>query len=57
MELGKVLQQARQNFKDSEGKPKPMSQGDLARAVNQKQTVIQECKSRFRLGPPVRRAG
>ncbi|KAK4703272.1 hydroxymethylglutaryl-CoA reductase (NADPH), partial [Phenoliferia sp. Uapishka_3] len=42
MELGKVLQSARQNFKDSEGKPKPMSQGDLARAINQKQTVVQE---------------
>ncbi|SCZ96302.1 BZ3500_MvSof-1268-A1-R1_Chr8-2g10103 [Microbotryum saponariae] len=42
LELGKVLQQARQNFKDADGNPKPMSQGDLAKAINQKQTVIQE---------------
>lgn len=45
LELGKVLQQARQNFKDAEGKPKPMSQGDLAKAINAKQTVVQECES------------
>lgn len=46
MELGKVLQKARQDFKDSEGKPKPMSQKDLATAINQKATVIQECEFR-----------
>lgn len=42
-----MLQQARQNFKDSEGKPKPMSQGDLARMINQKATVVQECECFF----------
>lgn len=45
MELGKVLQRARQNFKDSEGNVKPMSQGDLAKLVNQHSKVIQECQS------------
>lgn len=44
MELGKVIQQARQNFKDAEGKPKPMSQSDLAKAINAKPTIVQECK-------------
>lgn len=44
MELGKVLQKARQDFKDADGKPKPMSQGDLAKLINQKQTVVQECE-------------
>lgn len=39
-----MLQQARQNFKDAEGKPKPMSQGDLAKAINAKATVVQECE-------------
>ncbi|ORY66777.1 hypothetical protein BCR35DRAFT_326517 [Leucosporidium creatinivorum] len=42
MELGKVLQKARQDYKDSEGKPKPMSQGDLAKMINVKGTVVQE---------------
>ncbi|KAI5474234.1 hypothetical protein MNV49_003864 [Pseudohyphozyma bogoriensis] len=42
MELGKAIQKARQNFKDSTGAPKPMSQGDLAKAINQKSTVIQD---------------
>lgn len=42
LEFGKVLQQARQNFKDAEGKVKPMSQGDLAKAINQKGSVVQE---------------
>ena len=41
LELGKVLQQARQNFKGPDGKPKPMSQGDLAKSVNQSSSVIQ----------------
>ena len=45
MELGKVLQSARQNFKDADGKPKPMSQGDLAKMINQKSQVVQECES------------
>jgi hypothetical protein len=43
MELGKVLQQARQNHKDAEGKPKPLSQGDLAKMINQTAKVVQEC--------------
>ena len=42
MELGKVLQRARQEFKDSTGTPKPMSQGDLAKAINQHSKVVQE---------------
>jgi hypothetical protein len=44
MELGKVLQKARQDYKDSEGKPKPMSQGDLAKMINAKATIVQECE-------------
>ncbi|KAM0746691.1 ylMBF1 [Meredithblackwellia eburnea MCA 4105] len=42
LELGKAIQQARQNFKDSTGASKPMSQGDLAKAINQKATVVQD---------------
>ena len=42
MELGKVLQRARQEFKDSTGASKPMSQGDLAKAINQHSKVVQE---------------
>ncbi|KAM0787258.1 hypothetical protein ACM66B_006493 [Microbotryomycetes sp. NB124-2] len=42
LELGKVIQQARQNFKDAEGKPKPMSQSDLAKAINAKPTIVSE---------------
>lgn len=38
-----VIQRARQEFKDPQGNPKPMSQGELAKAVNQKPGVIQEC--------------
>ncbi|KAK4048931.1 multiprotein-bridging factor 1 [Microbotryomycetes sp. JL201] len=45
LELGKVIQQARQNFKDAEGKPKPMSQSDLAKAINAKPTIVSECES------------
>lgn len=50
MELGKVLQKARQDYKDSEGKPKPMSQGDLAKMINAKSTIVQECEFVFLYG-------
>lgn len=39
-----MLQKARQDYKDSEGKPKPMSQGDLAKMINAKSTIVQECE-------------
>ncbi|GAA5903358.1 hypothetical protein JCM5296_005625 [Sporobolomyces johnsonii] len=42
LELGKVIQKARQSYVGSDGVPKPMSQGDLAKMLNVKGTVVQE---------------
>ncbi|GJN94578.1 hypothetical protein Rhopal_007661-T1 [Rhodotorula paludigena] len=42
LELGKVIQKARQGYVDSSGQPKPLSQGDLAKMLNLKSTVVQE---------------
>jgi len=45
LELGKVIQKARQGYVDSAGQPKPLSQGDLAKMLNLKSTIVQECAS------------
>ncbi|TNY21460.1 putative MBF1-multi protein bridging factor mediates GCN4-dependent transcriptional activation [Rhodotorula diobovata] len=42
LELGKVIQKARQGYVDSSGQPKPLSQGDLAKMLNLKSTIVQE---------------
>ncbi|GAA5847576.1 hypothetical protein JCM3775_006844 [Rhodotorula graminis] len=42
LELGKVIQKARQGYVDSAGQPKPLSQGDLAKMLNLKSTIVQE---------------
>ncbi|GAA6021471.1 hypothetical protein JCM8202_006386 [Rhodotorula sphaerocarpa] len=42
LELGKVIQKARQNYVNSAGEQKPLSQGDLAKMLNVRQTVVQE---------------
>lgn len=45
LELGKVIQKARQDYVNSAGEKKPLSQGDLAKMLNVKSTVVQECAS------------
>ncbi|KAG0655763.1 multiprotein-bridging factor 1 [Rhodotorula mucilaginosa] len=42
LELGKVIQKARQDYVNSAGEKKPLSQGDLAKMLNVKSTVVQE---------------
>ncbi|GAA6030670.1 hypothetical protein JCM8097_006264 [Rhodosporidiobolus ruineniae] len=42
LELGKVIQKARQNYVNSAGEQKPLSQGDLAKMLNVKGTIVQE---------------
>ncbi|GAA6058037.1 hypothetical protein NBRC10513_007008 [Rhodotorula toruloides] len=42
LELGKVIQKARQTYVNSAGENKPLSQGDLARMLNVKPTIVQE---------------
>ncbi|BGP44157.1 multiprotein-bridging factor 1 [Rhodotorula kratochvilovae] len=42
LELGKVIQKARQGYVGSDGQPKPLSQGDLAKMLNLKSTIVQE---------------
>jgi putative transcription factor len=44
LELGKVIQKARQGYVNSAGENKPLSQGDLAQMLNVKSTIVQECK-------------
>lgn len=38
-----MIQKARQGYVDSSGQPKPLSQGDLAKMLNLKSTIVQEC--------------
>lgn len=47
LELGKVIQKARQGYVNSAGENKPLSQGDLAKMLNVKSTVVQECEFHF----------
>ncbi|GAA5887105.1 hypothetical protein JCM6882_009448 [Rhodosporidiobolus microsporus] len=42
LELGKVIQKARQNYVNAAGEQKPLSQGDLAKMLNVKGTIVQE---------------
>ncbi|GAA5977432.1 hypothetical protein JCM11641_000961 [Rhodosporidiobolus odoratus] len=42
LELGKVIQKARQNYVGSDGVAKPLGQGDLAKMLNVKTTIVQE---------------
>ncbi|GAA6009844.1 hypothetical protein JCM10207_002129 [Rhodosporidiobolus poonsookiae] len=42
LELGKVIQKARQNYVTPSGEQKPLSQGDLAKMLNVKGTIVQE---------------
>ncbi|GAA5883587.1 hypothetical protein JCM16303_004898 [Sporobolomyces ruberrimus] len=42
LELGKVIQKARQGYVNSAGENKPLSQGDLAQMLNVKSTIVQE---------------
>ncbi|BGP21102.1 hypothetical protein JCM10213_008984 [Rhodosporidiobolus nylandii] len=53
MELGKVMQRARQNYVGPDGQPKPMGQGDLAKMVNVKPTIIQEYENQKAKPDPV----
>ncbi|GAA5858161.1 hypothetical protein JCM8547_005676 [Rhodosporidiobolus lusitaniae] len=42
LELGKVIQKARQDYVQADGTKKPLSQGDLAKMLNVKGTIVQE---------------
>lgn len=53
LELGKVIQKARQDYVNSAGEKKPLSQGDLAKMLNVKSTVVQECACSRSLTPRV----
>lgn len=40
-----MIQKARQQYVNSAGESKPLSQGDLAQMLNVKSTIVQECES------------
>lgn len=40
-----MIQKARQTYVNSAGENKPLSQGDLAKMLNVKPTIVQECES------------